>query len=125
MGGKQFSEPEKMIASLHSTSLMKSVTFTKGHYTTLNALPNMLHDVYRFCVLGNAIFRVDTTFELVDGLWLTDTTDCNEALVNSKGKHTEFPGPSFGHFRKTRECYRRFAGELVILKPELLGIKRK
>ena len=72
--GKQFSEPEKMIASLHSNTLMKSVTFTKDHYTTLNALPNMLHDVYRFCVLGNAIFRVDTTFELVDGLWLTDTT---------------------------------------------------
>ena len=103
---------------------MKSVTFTKDHYTTLNALPNMLHDVYRFCVLGNAIFRVDTTFELVDGLWLTDTTYCNEALVNSKGKHPEFPGPSFWHFRKTRECYRRFPGELVILKPELLGIKK-
>ena len=46
-GGKQFSEPEKMIASLHSNSLMKSVTFTKDHYTTLNALPNMLHNVYR------------------------------------------------------------------------------
>ena len=83
-GGKQFSEPEKH----PSTQLLtKSITFTKDHYTTLNALPNMLHDVYRFCVLGNAIFRVDATFELVDGVWLTDTTYCNEALVNFKRKH--------------------------------------
>ena len=123
-GRKEPSEPEMMIASLRSNSLMNSVTFTKEYYTTLNVLPNMLHDLYRFCVLGNGIFRVDTTFELVESLWLTDTTYTNEALVNLQGKHPEFPGPSFWHFRKNRECYRRFAGELIILKPELLGIKK-
>ena len=48
----------------------------------------------RFCVNGNSIWRVDTTFKLVDGLWLTDSTYTNEVLVNSQGKHLKFPGPS-------------------------------
>ena len=78
----------------------------------------MLNDLHRFCVLGDSILRVDTTFELVEGLWLTDTTYSNEALVDLNGKNPQFPGPSFWHFRKSRECYRRFAGELVIQKPE-------
>ena len=50
----------------------------------------MLNNLFKFCVLGNAILRVDTTFELVDGLWLTDTTYTNEALVDLKGKHPEY-----------------------------------
>lgn len=68
--------------------------------------------------------KSNPTFELVEGLWLTDTTYTNEALIDLKGKNPEFPGPSFWHFRKTRECYRRFAGEIVIMKPELLKIKK-
>ena len=67
---------------------------------------------------------MDTTFELVGGLWLTDTTYTNEALLNSNGRNPELPGPSFWHFQKTIECFRRFAGEMVVHKPELLGIKK-
>ncbi|CAB4002066.1 Hypothetical predicted protein [Paramuricea clavata] len=52
------------------------------------------------------------------------TTFTNEALIDLNGKNPEFPGPSFWHFKKTRESYRRFAGELAIAKPELLGIKK-
>jgi len=81
----------------------------------------MINYLYCFCVNGNSILREDTTFELVKGLWLTDT---NEALIDLKGKNPEFPGPSFWYFRKTRECYRRFAAEMVIKKPELLKIKK-
>lgn len=84
----------------------------------------MLNNLFKFCVLENSILRLDTTFELVDGLWLTDTTYKNEALIDLKRKQPEFPGPSFSHFRKTRESYCRFAGELVIRKPELLGLKK-
>lgn len=61
---------------------------------------------------------------MVDGLWLTDTTYPNESLINQSIKHPEFPGPSFWHFKKSRESYRRFAGELAIAKSELLGIKK-
>jgi hypothetical protein len=118
------SEAEAMISSLKSNPVLQSVTFTKENYSTFNSLPNMTNDLYRFCVVGNSILRVDTTFELVDGLWLTDTTYANEALLDTNNKHPEFPGPSFWHFRKTRECYRRFAGEIIVNKPELLGIKK-
>lgn len=79
----------------------------------------MINDLYRFCVNGNSVLRVDTTLELVEGHWLTDTTYTNEALIDLKGKNPEFPGPSFWHFRKMRECYRRFAREIVIKEPEL------
>ena len=118
------SEAEVLVSSLRTVPMFNSVTFNKDQYVSVNLLPNMLNDLYRFCVVGNSILRIDTTFELVDGLWLTDTTYTNEALVDLKGKHPEFPGPSFWHFRKTRESYRRFAGELVIQKPELLGLKK-
>ena len=35
------------------------------------------------------------------------------------GKHPEFPGPSFWHFRKNRKAFRRFAAELVVQNPIL------
>jgi len=87
------SEAEVLVSSLQTIPLVNSVTFSKEQYVSANVLPNMLNDLFRFCVLGNAILRVDTTFELVDGLWLTDTTYTNEALIDLKGKHPEFPGP--------------------------------
>ena len=117
------SEAKVLVTSIHTVPMVNSVTFSKEQYVSVNFLPNMLNDLYRFCVLGNSILCIDTTFELVDGLWLTDTTYTNEALINLNGKHPEFPGPSFWHFRKTRESYRRFAAELVIEKPQLLGLK--
>ena len=88
-------EAETLIASLHTLPLNSSVTFTKEQYISFNSSPNMLNDIHRFCVLGNSILRIDTTFELVDGLWLTDTTYPNESLISQRNKHPEFPGPSF------------------------------
>ena len=55
---------------------------------------------------------------------MTDSTYQNLSLVDEYGKHPEFPGPSFWHFRKTEETYRRFAGELLIAELLLLGIKK-
>ena len=117
-------EAETLIASLNTLPLNSGVTFTKEQYISVNLFTNMLNDIHRFCVLGNSILRIDTTFELVDGLWLTDTTYANESLINQSNKHPEFPGPSFWHFKKSRESYRRFTGELNNAKPELLGITR-
>ena len=95
---KQFkSEAEEMISCLQSVPFLQSVTFTKESYVAFNSLSNMINDLYRFCINGNLVLRVDTTFELVEGLWLTDTTYTNEALIDLKGKNPEFPGPSFWH----------------------------
>ena len=54
----------------------------------------MLNNLFKFCVLGNAILHVDTTFKLVDGLSLTDTTYKNEALIDLKDSTENFPGPA-------------------------------
>ena len=124
MKNNVLSEAEAIISNLKSNPMLQSVTFTKENYAAFNSLPNMTNDLYRFCVVGDSILKVDTTFELVDSLWLTDTTYINEALLDTNNKHPEFPGPSFWHFRKTRECYRRFAGEIIANKPELLSIKK-
>lgn len=118
------SETEQLISSLHTNPLVSSVVFTKEEYVSVNCTQYMLEDLHRFCVIGNSELQVDTTFELVDNLWLTDTSFSNEALLNINNEHPQFPGPSFFHFHKKRECYRRFAGELVIQKPELSGIKK-
>ena len=53
-----------------------------------------------------------------------NSTYQNLSLVDQYGKHPEFPRPSFWHFRKTEETYRRFAGELLIAEPLLSGIKK-
>ena len=120
----KLTEAEVLISSFASNNLVENVIFTKDRYVSFNTLPQMINDLYRFCVLGNSILRIDTTFELVEGLWLTDTTYSHEGLITLDGKHPEFPGPNFWHFRKDRETYRRFAGELIIKKPELSGIKK-
>ena len=117
-------EAETLIASLHTLPLNSSVTFTKEQYISVNSSPTMLNDIYRFSVLGNSILRIATTFELVEGLWLTDTRYANESLINQSNKHPEFPGPSFWHFKKSLESYRRFAGELTTAKPKFLGTKK-
>lgn len=112
-----------MVSSLQTFPMVNSITFNRDQSVSVNFSPGILNDLFKFCVLGNAILRVDTTFELVDGLWLTDTRHTNETLIDLKGKHPELPGPSDWHFRKTRESYRRFAGETIIQKPERCSTK--
>ena len=66
-----------------------------------NNLPKVLANVKKFRVTRKSILRVVTSFELVDGLWLTDSTFTHEGLVVAEtGKHREFPGPSLWHLRK-------------------------
>ena len=80
---KQFkSEAEEMISCLQSVPFLQSATFTKESYVAFNSLSNMINDLYRFCINGNSVLRVDTTFELVEGLWLTDTIQYNTTQYN-------------------------------------------
>ena len=121
---EKLSEVDSLIKLVKEDSLVRSVVFMEDHYMAINFLPQMLKDMNRFCVTENGVFSVDTTFEICNGLYLTDTTYPNFALLDDNGKHPEFPGPSFWHFRKDSDTYRRFAGELVIAMPELQGIRR-
>lgn len=111
------SDAETLIYTVKSvTSMMNMIVFSSRDYIAFNYLPQKINNAKKFYVYRNSILRVDTTFELIDGLWLTDTTYTNEALLNSQGIHPGFPGPSMWHFRKNRQCYRRLAAELVIVE---------
>ena len=52
----------------------KTIVFDSEHYLSFMSNERMAKDIERFCVLSNAILSVDTTFELKDGLWLTDSS---------------------------------------------------
>ena len=78
----------------------KTVVFESEHYISFMCNQRMLKDMVRFCVGGGSILSVDTTFELKDGLWLTDSSYPNNSLVDHKGQNPTFPGPYMWHFRK-------------------------
>ena len=106
-------------------SFTKSFHLEQQHYTAINYTGYQLSDIERFCVENSAILSIDTTFEICNGLYLTDTSYPNLALIDRKtGENPHFPGPSFWHFRKNEGAYRRFAGEIVIAKPSLRQINK-
>ena len=70
-------------------------------------------------VNGNSVLQVDTTFELVEGLWLSDTTYTNKALIHLKGKMQSSLGQAFGIFVRPENAIEALEGKIVI-KPELL-----
>ena len=104
---------------LKEDAFVTSLELCKDECNTLNFIEEQLWDIQRFCVKGKSILPINTTFELCEGLYLTDSTYQNLSLVKQCGKHLEFPGPSFCHFWKTGEIYRRFADELLISEPLL------
>ena len=75
--------------------------------------------------LGHSILSVDTTFEICDGLFLTDTSHPNLSLLDKrKNNPPQFPGPSFWHFKKHEEAYQRFAGEMVIAELSIANVQK-
>ena len=48
---------------------------------------------------GYSVFHVDTTFEIMNGYWLTDTRFSNLALIDSEGRGgSEISGSKHGPF---------------------------
>ena len=104
---------------------MQSLTFRKDHFYHINYNRKSSNDIKKVCSKDFSVLRFDTTFEIVNGFWLTDTSYSNLSLIDSvSGKNPEFPGPNMIHFRKDRETYRRFAGEMLMAEPELHSVKQ-
>ena len=121
----EVAESEGIIKYIKEDKFIKSATFLKDGYHTVNYVDQMMKDIERFCVFGKGILTIDSTFELCDGLWLTDTTYTNLSLVVAgTDRNPAFPGPSFWYFRKSRADFRRFAGELLIARPILADIRK-
>ena len=70
-------------------------------YVVFAFTDDCLQSVERCCVNSSSVFRRDTTFEIIDKLWLTDTYYTNTALRKTLDtKHPEFPGTMMVHFTK-------------------------
>eukprot|EP00111_Clytia_hemisphaerica_P023467 TCONS_00069149-protein len=77
-------------------SYSKQFFLTNKEYGALNYSDYQLLDLKRHCVDEKAVFSVDTTFDICENLFLTDSTYENLALIDAKSKnHPQFPGPSF------------------------------
>ena len=71
---KQMTDAESLIDLVHDKSFVRSVRFDGEYYSSFNCTPQILIDMHRFCVLGNLTWVVDTTFQVADKLWLTDSS---------------------------------------------------
>ena len=121
---KKLSETETLIKIVQSKGYVRSVKFQDESYIAINYKDYMIDDMVRFCVNNDSILNVDTTFDIVPGLWLTDTSYKHLGLIDAHGKNPEFPGPSMWHFKKDRREFRNFAMELVIASGELKDLRR-
>ena len=117
-------EVQKLVGLIKSYSMLQILTFGEYYYSAFSIMPHMKVDLKRFCVDLKGIFTVDTTFQLADKLWLTDSTYPNMWLVDQNDKHPELPGPNQWQFRKDRESYKRFAGEMVLCNPDLQFLQK-
>ena len=104
-------------------SFIRNVTILPQYYVVFAFTGDCLEGVERCCVNSSSVFRCDTTFEIMDKLWLTYTSYTNTALIKTQDtKHPEFPGPMMVHFKKDQRTYRRLATEIVTAKPNLSNI---
>lgn len=124
-GLKYQSEGELLLSCIKEGTLVKSVRFDKDRYVAVLFEDYMIDDLERFCVSGNSHFNVDTTFNIIPNLWLTDTSYLHLGLIDKNGNHPEFPGPMMLHFRKDRQEFRTFAMEIASQRPGLINGLRK
>ena len=126
--GEEETEAQLIIKYVKEGDFIRTVTFTKDKYFTINFL-NWNDERYGDALCGKGgILSIVTTFEICDGLRLTDSSYPNLTLVNHHGNsthgHPTFLGPSFWHFRKERESYKRFATEPVVENPLLVNLPK-
>ena len=57
------------------------------HYIQYSNEKKNWNDLSRFCVHGLSVLCVDTTSEIIDNLWLTDTSFTNESLIDENKSH--------------------------------------
>ena len=122
-------EMTRIVSQMRSTNsselFTRLVTILPEHYFSVHFTDGSIQDVEQFCVYRNSVFRIDTTFEIVNNFWVTDASYTNESLISElTGKNPEFPGPIMLHFKKDRPTYRAFAGHLAIANPKLFFVKK-
>ena len=70
-------EIERMVIQMrdnNAESFTRAITILHTHFVSIHFLDENVADIYRFCVKGTSVFRADTTFEIIDNFWVTDTS---------------------------------------------------
>lgn len=62
-------------------SFVETFFLDREQYSAFNYIPYQLTDIRRFCVKDQGILSTDTTFEICEGLYFTDTSYQNESLI--------------------------------------------
>ena len=71
-------------------SFIHNVTKLPQYYIVFKFTDDCLEGVETCCVNSNRVFTCDTTFEIIDRLWLTQTNYTNVALIKTENsKHSE------------------------------------
>ena len=97
---------------------IQNIVLTPDEYLVTAYSDVELNDIETFCVNGNNVLLLYTTFD-VCGIWLSDTAYQNRRLVNDKIEHPWFFGPILFHMKKTPETFSRFCMDLVASKAEI------
>ena len=108
----KYSQTECIVRYLKTNdSFVETFFLDREQYSAFNYIPYQLTDIRRFCVKDQGILSTDTTFEICEGLYITDTSYLNKSLIDkSSGNHPQFPGPSFCHFKKKRRGIQKICG---------------
>ena len=100
----KYSETECIVRYLKmNDSFVKTFSLDHDQYSAFNYILHQLTGIQRFFVEDQGILSIDTTFEICEGLYLTDTSYPNMLQIDkSSGKHPQFTGSSFGISRKMK-----------------------
>ena len=66
---------------------MQSLPYLSDCYCHINFNENSISDIENLCVSGSSILRFDTSFEIIDSFWLTDTCYTNLSVTDESGNH--------------------------------------
>ena len=77
-------EVDRIVAAMkleQGERFIRNVTILPQYYVVFAFTDDHLDGVERCCVNSISVFRCYTTFEIIDKLWLTDTSYTNTALI--------------------------------------------
>ena len=106
---------------------VRSVTMFEDCYIAFLYSDKQLKDIEQFCcrTTDNSVFGVDTTFDLADEMWLTDSSLRNERILSVRSNdHPINFGPGMLHFSKNESIFRQFCAKLPSANPALENLKK-
>ena len=97
---------------------IRNIVLTPDEYLVTDYSDVEFNNIETFCVNGNNVLKLDTTFDVCD-MSLLDTAYQNRRLVNDKLEHPWLFRSILFHMKKTSETFSRFCIDLVASEAEI------